>query len=464
MELGREQKLEHLEKVLSSRTLQNSESLKAFLRFVVEKAVDDQEAYLKEYTIATEVFGRDSDYDPRIDSVVRVQAGRLRTKLQEYYAGEGKADEVIIDLPKGHYHPVFNFARAPEAPAAVHTTLQPAAEEAAGSNGHAHAAAHTSETPAAPAAAGPSRSERRLRMVLVGLVFLLCFALLALYFRNRELQQRQTAAVTTSPFDAEEFRTVWGLFISDPEPPLLILSNPAVYRFVNRADPAAATAHALSLTPEQVRVTTGTPDFRAQQLPIDETQPQLLLSVGMYTGMGEAIGLYRLSTLFRSANRDILLRQSRHANAADLKYRNVILLGSVYVNEWSRKLPIAESFNYTNAATIENRLPLAGEEKEYRPQFDERTGELRTDYALITVKPNVSGDHAVMTLAGLYSEGTEAAAEFITTKNHLAVLTQKLKEAGGQNTPPKYYQALLKVGVENGTPTTITLIALRPIG
>src|SRR5918992_1908202 len=112
MELGKEEKLEHLEKVLHSRTLQNSESLKAFLRFVVEKAVDDQEAQLKEYTIATEVFGRDSDYDPRIDSVVRVQAGRLRTKLQEYYTTEGKADPVVIDLPKGHYHPVFVRARA----------------------------------------------------------------------------------------------------------------------------------------------------------------------------------------------------------------------------------------------------------------------------------------------------------------------------------------------------------------
>ena len=98
------------------------------------------------------------------------------------------------------------------------------------------------------------------------------------------------------------------------------------------------------------------------------------------------------------------------------------------------------------------------------PESQPKLAELRTDYALITVKPNVSGDHAVMTLAGLYSEGTEAAAEFITTKNHLAVLAQKLKEAGGQNAPPKYYQALLKVGVENGTPTTITLVAHRPIG
>ncbi len=111
MELDREQKLEQLEKVLHSRTLQNSESLKAFLRFVVEKTLDDQGVQLKEYTIATEVFGRNTDYDPRIDSVVRVQAGRLRTKLQEYYTTEGKGDSVVIDLPKGHYYPVFTCPR-----------------------------------------------------------------------------------------------------------------------------------------------------------------------------------------------------------------------------------------------------------------------------------------------------------------------------------------------------------------
>src|SRR5262249_46659523 len=68
-------------------------------------------SHLKEYVIATEVFGRDSSYDPRVDSVVRVQAGRLRSKLLEYYATEGKDDKVIIDLPKGHYTPIFSYAR-----------------------------------------------------------------------------------------------------------------------------------------------------------------------------------------------------------------------------------------------------------------------------------------------------------------------------------------------------------------
>ena len=112
MEPGKEQKIEQLERILHSRTLQNSENLKAFLRFVVEKTLADEAVQLKEYTIATEVFGRRTDYDPRIDSVVRVQAGRLRTKLQEYYTAEGKNDQIVIDLPKGHYHPVFTCPHA----------------------------------------------------------------------------------------------------------------------------------------------------------------------------------------------------------------------------------------------------------------------------------------------------------------------------------------------------------------
>ncbi len=107
MDITKEEKLAQLEKVLHCHVLQGSETLRAFLRFTGTKAIDGQENHLKEYAIATELFGRGSDFDSRIDSVVRVQAGRLRAKLLEYYATEGKHDEVLIDLPKGHYIPVF---------------------------------------------------------------------------------------------------------------------------------------------------------------------------------------------------------------------------------------------------------------------------------------------------------------------------------------------------------------------
>jgi hypothetical protein len=457
MELGKEQKLEQLEKVLRSRTLQNSESLKAFLRFVVEKTIADRDALLKEYTIATEVFGRNSDYDPRIDSVVRVQAGRLRTKLQEYYTTEGKGDQIIIDLPKGHYHPVFICPQPVAAPEiSIPAPAGPANGEAA--NGQGASAATESGHPHAVGGA-VRRSGKGVVILLSGIVVLLGVAVLLLYFSNREL--RRQAATDDSLLNIEDFKAVWSPFVDDPAAPLLVLSNPTVYRFLNEADPGSLKQRAIQLDPEQARSLADAPEFRGQWTGGDT--PRLIPSLGMYTGMGEAIGLYRLTDLFRTADKTILLKQSRHVSAADLKYRNVILLGSIYVNEWTRRLPSVENFGYTFAATIENRQPLPGEEREYKPQFNAETGELAVDYALITVKPNVSGEHAVMTLAGVFSEGTEAAAEFVTTRNHLAVLGQRLRQLGGSNASPKYYQALLKVDVENGTPTTITLISLRAL-
>jgi hypothetical protein len=456
MELGKEQKLEQLEKVLHSRTLQNSESLKAFLRFVVEKTIADRDALLKEYTIATEVFGRNSDYDPRIDSVVRVQAGRLRTKLQEYYTTEGKSDRIIIDLPKGHYHPVFTCPH-PETAQEISPDVHGSATSAEAMNGHGATATAGIRSPAVDNS--PLGGRRAVVFLLSALVVLLGVAVVALYFSNRELR-RQTASVAPL-LNVEDFKAVWSPFVDDPSAPLLVLSNPTVYRFLNEADPGSLKQRAIQLTSEQTRSLADAPEFKGQWTGGDA--PHLIPSLGMYTGMGEAIGLYRLTDLFRTADKAIQLKQSRHVNAADLKYRNVILLGSIYVNEWTRRLPSVENFGYTFSATIENRNPLPGEEREYKPQFNGQTGELAVDYALITVKPNVSGEHAVMTLAGVFSEGTEAAAEFVTTRNHLAVLGQRLRQLGGQNAPPKYYQALLKVEVENGTPTTITLITLRAL-
>lgn len=455
MELGKEQKIEQLERVLQSRTLQNSENLKAFLRFVVEKTLADEDVQLKEYTIATEVFGRRSDYDPRIDSVVRVQAGRLRTKLQEYYTVEGKHDQIVIDLPKGHYHPVFNCPHAESGQeisrAGTSTTdeLSP--------NGHptlttAESQPHLERVPA-------RFSARAVVFVLAVLIILLSVAVVTLYSSNRELQ-RQARNLEPS-LNTEDFKAVWSQFVDDPGSPLLVLSNPPLIRFLNDADPASLARRAVQMTPEQTRSLVEAPEFKGQYS--GGNTPRLIPSLGMYTGMGEAVGVYRLTDLMRSSNKTVQLRQSRHVSAADLKYRNVILLGSIYVNEWSRRLPTVENFVHTFHATIENRDPLPGEEQVYKPQFNEQTGEMAIDYALITVKPNVSGEHAVMTLSGIFSEGTEGAAEFVTTRNHLTLLGQRLRQLSGQNGPPKYYQALLKVAVENGTPTTITLLSLRAL-
>src|SRR5205823_13346160 len=86
------------------------------LRYLADHALKHPGA-LKEYQIATEVFGRPADFDPHLDSLVRVQAGRLRAKLAEYYASEGVEDPVVVELPKGTYTLSFHSALVPPKPA-----------------------------------------------------------------------------------------------------------------------------------------------------------------------------------------------------------------------------------------------------------------------------------------------------------------------------------------------------------
>jgi TolB-like protein len=96
-----------LEKVLESVLFTRSDQLSRFLRFVVERHVQGRHEELKESVIGVEVFGRDPDYNPRFDPIVRTEARRLRARLSEYYTNGGKSDPLVIDLPKGGYVPAF---------------------------------------------------------------------------------------------------------------------------------------------------------------------------------------------------------------------------------------------------------------------------------------------------------------------------------------------------------------------
>ena len=96
-----------LDRMLASQVFVNAGRLSRMLRFVVERTLDGQGDQLKEYLLGVEVFDRPSDYDPRMDSIVRVEARRLRAKLAEYYEGDGAGDALRIRIAKGGYAPAF---------------------------------------------------------------------------------------------------------------------------------------------------------------------------------------------------------------------------------------------------------------------------------------------------------------------------------------------------------------------
>lgn len=105
-----------VDRILTSAAFADAERASKFLRFVVERKLEGRDSEIKEFVIAVEVLGRTSSFDSKTDPIVRVEAGRLRERLTSYYEDEGKADLVLISLPKGGYVPEFSERQRPAAP------------------------------------------------------------------------------------------------------------------------------------------------------------------------------------------------------------------------------------------------------------------------------------------------------------------------------------------------------------
>jgi PAS domain S-box-containing protein len=104
-----------LDRILASDMFRTSPQLAAFLRFVVEATLRGEGGRIKGYTIAVEALGRGGEFDPKTDPIVRVEAGRLRRAIEQYYAGPGATDLAIIDVPRGRYIPTFRYRSAEQA-------------------------------------------------------------------------------------------------------------------------------------------------------------------------------------------------------------------------------------------------------------------------------------------------------------------------------------------------------------
>ena len=107
--------LQGVERLLQSESFRHAPSSRRLLRYLADHSTAPDADQLKEYTIGIDAFGKSANYDPRLDSTVRIQIGRLRQKLAEYYLSEGKDDAVIIELPRGRFKLQCVVRSAPEA-------------------------------------------------------------------------------------------------------------------------------------------------------------------------------------------------------------------------------------------------------------------------------------------------------------------------------------------------------------
>jgi hypothetical protein len=407
----REQSLAQIEKLVSSHVLHGSESLCKLLRYLAKHALDHPGTPIKEYQIATEVFGRSDDFDPQLDSMVRVQAGRLRGKLAEYYSANGTEDSVIVDLPKGTYVVAFHHRVKAATP-------------------------HLNTAEANPQAAASTKDGRKWVAAVLSLGFLLGLATLTIFGLLWSRNSAQAGLAHESEVAPAAFRVFWNGFVSGHEEPWVIFSNA---EFVGRPE-------------------TGMRYY-------DTTKDKGSFILDHYTGVGEVLAVHELDRVFGLLQRQIRLKRGNLFSLDDAKNNNLIFVGSPFENLTLLEIPGTQEFIFQRMASgtrkgdeaIVNVHPQPGESKNYFPSLG--NAPLTEDYAVIGLVRGINQGQAVLILAGTTTIGTQAAVEYVCRQSSVEELLLRLPVS--QTGQLKPFEAVIRVKVSRGVPVGTELVALR---
>lgn len=415
----RDHSFQQIEKLTNSHILRSSESLCRLLRYLAEHTLDHPDATLKEYQIATEVLGRAANFDPQSDATVRVQVGRLRMKLVEYYAHEGIDDPIVVELPRGSYALSFHVRTLEQTPTPMETVPV--------------------EPLRGPSISAP-RSGWMIACGILSLLLLVAIATTAKLWISRT--SPETAAASTTLRIPQPYRIFWSRFASTPQEPLIIFSNG---NFIGRPE-------------------TGMRYFN----PATDSRAMVL---DHYTGVGEVLAVHELDRVFGLFDRPIRVKRGSLFSLDDAESNDLIFLGSPAENLTLLEIPATQEFLFQRATSgprkgdlgLRNVHPLPGESEMYMATpAGQPTSE---DYAVISLGPGLDPSHSTLILGGTTTLGTQAAAEYVTRANDLTELLQRLHVSRSEDLKP--FEALLRVRIAAGVPVQTDLLSVRskkPVG
>ncbi len=409
--LGREQCFQQIDKLIKSHSLHTSESLCKLLRYLAEHSLDHPGVGLKEYQIATEVLGRPAGFDPQSDSTVRVQAGRLRVKLAEYYTHEGADDPILVEIPKGSYALTFHVrAGKSGVQAAPPIALEPAIKK--------------EEAP--PFSRG---------MVITFAVFSVLLAA-SLSTTAILLSQRTRTQAASSASVPAAYQIFWNRFLTGPQQPWVIFSNG---NFVGRPETGMRYFN---------------PSSDARSFILDH-----------YTGVGEVLAIHELDHVFALLNRPIRVKRGALFSLDDAKNNDLIFVGSPSENLTLLDVPGTQEFIFQRLDSgprkgdlaVVNVHPLPGEPKTFLGTPANRP--TTEDYAIVSLLPGLDPSRSILILAGDTTFGTQAAVEFVCREDSVKQLLDQLHVSKPSDLKP--FEALLHVKIAHGVPVVTDLVSVR---
>jgi hypothetical protein len=282
-----------------------------------------------------------------------------------------------------------------------------------------------------------------------------CLVLASLWLRERFLA-RPAAPQSEAALLPEDLRWFWKPFLPPAEPPLIVIPNHPLLRAAHEGDTAATLAQSQFIAKEKL------PEFRDTIHYRELKGFQFVVSTTDFTAVGETLGLMQFFELFSSVRQKVQVKPSRLVDFEAVKRGNAILLGGS--QSWSGRIFLYPEGFRLHAGVILNKNPRPGELAVYRPEFDPITNALRRDYALVLMLPNEKKDHRILLIYGIYTQGSQAAIEYVTTPERLQELRKMLTRlTPDQQSPPTYFQVLLQVTVENAVPGKASFVAARVI-
>ena len=418
-DLEQDDRWQLIERILATGPFQKSVRLPDLLRYMAERAIHGHSEDLTEHRIGSAVFGKPASYSPTEDSSVRVHVRQLRLKLHEYFDSEGRNSEIVVEIPKGAYTPVFRTVQA-----AKLEILQPVIVPA-------------------PVKAPLWQSH----VIPWGVAVVM--ALTALFFWHRSYTF--AASTVGAPWPLSEVMNqdeITHAVVAD--------SNYGMLRILSEKSGSLEEY----LSPQYPG------NFITSQVSPRESRMANYLSGSSLTSYADAVVVNALSGMSGGFRDRITVRSARDLRLRDMQDGNYILVGSPSSNPWvslyEGRLNFVEGEGIAGQSMkfFQNKHPGPGEQPIYRGL--EFTGTSGVDYATISLLPTQSGNGNVLILQGLQQEGTEAAGLLLADPKGRSRLEKALGVAGDM-TKPIYFEALIKATAVGGAPDTTEIVATRII-
>jgi hypothetical protein len=405
-----------IERILQSSTFRSSDALRRLLRFLAEKLQSGEADQLKEYSVGIDALGKPSTYDPRHDSTVRIQMGRLRQKLAEYYRTEGKDDTLIIELPKGR----FKLTCEPR-PVAV-------------------------EAVAEPVEVVPSKRSLPFgAAVALGLMLAAAgtWALVATVQLSRERQESKIFHAIWTP----ELEQLWRPFLETQRPLIVSIADPPFVQFEGFG------------AYRDLQLNRWEDIFKSPEVhAIQKALHGAAMSKSVYYApIGEISASFLIGRLLGPRVPALSLLRTSELSMQQLADNNVLYIGAwVLFADRLSGMPAKLDLTFVRGG-IRNDHPLPGEESFYSDQSAAgSTAEDGEVYALVTHLPGPRVSSEVTAFTANRTPARLAAVQWFTDQAYARTLALKMRKPSGEI--PSYYQVVLKVKFKDGVPTETSYV------